>query len=43
MYLRLLRLYNDGRLTATGVQNAVARGWITAEQAAEIIGLEETA
>ena len=37
MFLRLKRLYDAGRLTASGIYNAVALGWITAEQAAEIL------
>ena len=37
MYPRLLRLYKAGRLTESGINNAVALGWITAEQAAEIM------
>lgn len=37
MYPRLLRLYKAGRLTASGINNAVTLGWITAEQAAEIM------
>ena len=38
MYERLKRLYNEGRLTKEGLENAVARGWITEEQMLEIIG-----
>lgn len=41
MYQRLKRLYDAGRLTETGIQNAVARGWITAGEAAEILHTEE--
>lgn len=37
MYLRLMRLYKAGRLTEGGIRNAVALGWITAEQATEIL------
>lgn len=37
MFQRLKRLYDAGRLTATGVQNAVSRDWITADEAAEIL------
>lgn len=36
MYERLRRLYLSGSLTDEGLSNAVARGWITPEQAAEI-------
>lgn len=38
MFPRLKRLYDAGRLTESGISNAVALGWITAEQAAEIMG-----
>ena len=37
MYENIKRLYKARRLTAAGVQNAVTRGWITAEQALEIV------
>ena len=37
MYENIKRLYKAGRLTTMGVQNAVTRGWITAEQADEIL------
>ena len=37
MYERIKRLYSEGRLDEAGVQNAVTRGWITQEQADEII------
>jgi len=36
MFERLQALYADGRLDAAGLDRAVARGWITAEQAADI-------
>lgn len=36
MYERLERLYLGGRLTDTQLDNAVLKGWITAEQAEEI-------
>lgn len=36
MYERLKRLYLAGSLTDVGLDNAAARGWITAEQAAEL-------
>lgn len=32
MYERLKRLYKAGRLTEIGLQNAVSKGWITAEE-----------
>lgn len=37
MFETLNRLYSEGRLTETGLQNAVVKGWITQEQADEII------
>ena len=37
MFENLKRLYDAGRLTAQGLQSAVARKWITAEQAEEIL------
>ena len=43
MYDNVKRLYDSGRLTAAGVHNAVARGWITAEQAREIVETAEKA
>lgn len=36
MYQTLKRLYGMGRLTDTGLDNAVAKGWITPEQAQQI-------
>lgn len=36
MYNTLLRLYATGKLSEKGLQNAVAKGWITVEQAEEI-------
>ena len=38
MYERLKRLYDDGRITQTQLRNAVDKGWITAEEYAEIVG-----
>lgn len=38
MYANIKRLYTAGRLSAAGVNNAVARGWITQQQADEILG-----
>lgn len=32
MFERLRRLYREGRLTVEGLQNAVLKGWITAEE-----------
>ena len=37
MFERLKKLYAEGKLTADGVRNAVAKGWITDEQAQEIL------
>lgn len=36
MYDRLLELYCSGRLSDAGLDNAVAKKWITSTQAAEI-------
>lgn len=38
MFDRLKRLYDSGRLTATGLQAAVARTWITADEYEQIVG-----
>ena len=38
MYESIKRLYLSGRLSKTGVQAAVKKGWITSEQAKEIGG-----
>ncbi len=38
MFDNIKRLYKAGRLSAAGVNNAVARGWITQQQADEILG-----
>ena len=43
MFLRLKRLYEEGRLTADGLTAAVQRGWLTAAQMQEILGEEGTA
>lgn len=37
MYARLSRLYEEKKLTAAGLANAVIVGWITAEQKKEIM------
>lgn len=39
MYERVKALYNEGRLSADGVRNAYAKGWITQEQHDEILGV----
>ena len=31
MFDRLKRLYEQGKITETGLQNAVTKGWITEE------------
>lgn len=41
MFNRLKKLYMEGRLTESGLQNAVAKGWITEDQKAEIIAEKE--
>ena len=37
MFERLKRLYENGQLNQRGIENAVAKGWITLEEADEII------
>ena len=41
MFERLKRLYNAGKLDEQGILNAVAKGWITQEQAQEILSPQE--
>ena len=41
MFDRLDRLYRDGRIDAEGLERAVSLAWITAEQAAEIMGHQQ--
>ena len=36
MFETLKRLYNSGKLNDDGLQNAIERKWITAEQTEEI-------
>ena len=36
-YESLLRLYNAGKITATQLDTAIAKGWITIEEKNEII------
>ena len=43
MYERLKRLYKEGKIDEQGIRNAVNKGWITEEQAAEIIEGADTA
>lgn len=38
MFDRLKKLYDEGRITDEGLQNAVTKGWITQEQMEIIIG-----
>ena len=38
MFLRLKALYDAGRIGAAQLDAAVERGWLTADQAADIIG-----
>lgn len=37
MFERLSRLYQEGKIDEVGLMNAIKRGWITKEQAQEII------
>jgi len=37
MYITLSRLYKAGKLTETGLANAVIKGWITEEQKERIM------
>lgn len=39
MFMRLKSLYLNGKLTDSGLEKAVQKGWITAEQAEEIKNL----
>lgn len=39
MFMRLKNLYLNGRLTDSGLEKAVQKGWITVEQAEEIKNL----
>lgn len=40
MFETIKRNYLAGRIAVVGVQNAVKKGWITAEQAAKILAVE---
>ncbi len=40
MFETLKRLHREGKLTEQGLDNAVLKGWITAQQKNEIIGAE---
>lgn len=37
MFERLKRLYNEGKIGVSAVWNAVEKGWLTKEQAEEIL------
>ena len=37
MFERLKRLYTEGKLDEAAIRNAVTKGWITEEQATEIL------
>lgn len=43
MFERLKRLYGAGRIDTAAMARAVALGWITEDQAAEITGAAEPA
>lgn len=40
MFNRLYRLYKSGALSEVGISNAVAKGWITEDEAAKILEKE---
>lgn len=37
MFASVKRLYDDGRLTETGLDSAVAKGWITSAEKTQIM------
>ena len=37
MFERLKRLYNEGKIDEAAIRNAVTKGWLTEEQAEEIL------
>lgn len=37
MFERLKRLYNEGKLDEAAIRTAVTKGWLTEEQAQEIL------
>ena len=37
MFERLKRLYAEGKIDESAIRNAVAKGWLTEEQANEIL------
>ena len=40
MFERLKKLFIEGKLTKAAIQNAVTKGWLTEEQAKEILILK---
>lgn len=40
MFSRLKRLFEQGKLTAASIWNAVQKGWISEEQYFDIVGEE---
>lgn len=40
MYETLRRLYLEGRLSDTGLQNAVEKGWITTDERERILNAD---
>lgn len=41
MYSIVKKIYLEGKIDDTGLDNAVTKGWITEEQKAEIIAAKE--
>ena len=37
MFERLKRLFNEGKIDEAGIRNAITKGWLTEEQANEIL------
>ena len=37
MFASVKRLYDEGRLTETGLNNAVSKGWITSAEKTQIM------
>lgn len=37
MFEAIKKLYQQGKLTEAGINNAITKGWITQEQAQEIL------
>lgn len=38
MYENLKRLYKQGKISVSGIENAVSKNWITQDQANKILG-----